>query len=163
TKRPYCDEFLKFCFENFHVGVWSSRKKSNVNKVVNYVMGDMKENLLFCWDASHCTETGFKVIGEWYKPLLLKELKKLWNKYEPTCRGKRGFSMNPTPYFFPSSYTRDILKDDSLGPRGGLRLYLEGLLLAGNVQKYVEQHPFGQAAITSRSPLWDFYLKVSDT
>ncbi|MCL7044597.1 hypothetical protein MKW94_013987, partial [Papaver nudicaule] len=180
TKRPYCDEFLKFCFENFHVGVWSSRKKSNVNKVVKYVMGDMKENLLFCWDVSHCTETGFKVIGEWYKPLVLKELKKLWNKYEPDLPWQKGvfnesntLLLDDSPYkalcnplytaVFPSSYTRDILKDDSLGPRGGLRLYLEGLLLAGNVQKYVEQHPFGQAAITSRSPLWDFYLKVSDT
>lgn len=26
-KRPYCDEFLQFCFDRFNVGVWSSRTK----------------------------------------------------------------------------------------------------------------------------------------
>ncbi|KAG9156596.1 hypothetical protein Leryth_006576 [Lithospermum erythrorhizon] len=26
-KRPFCDEFLEFCFERFSVGVWSSRVK----------------------------------------------------------------------------------------------------------------------------------------
>ncbi|KAF9623074.1 hypothetical protein IFM89_036228 [Coptis chinensis] len=25
-RRPFCDDFLKFCFERFYVGVWSSRK-----------------------------------------------------------------------------------------------------------------------------------------
>ncbi|MCI18172.1 putative FCP1 homology domain-containing protein [Trifolium medium] len=26
-KRPFCDSFLQFCFDKFHVGVWSSRAK----------------------------------------------------------------------------------------------------------------------------------------
>lgn len=26
-KRPFCDDFLNFCFGAFHVGVWSSRLK----------------------------------------------------------------------------------------------------------------------------------------
>ncbi|KAI3996802.1 hypothetical protein MKX01_041102 [Papaver californicum] len=177
TKRPFCDEFLKFCFERFHVGVWSSRKKSNVTNVVNYLMGDMKENLLFCWDVSHCTETGFKLLGDWYKPLVLKELKKLWNKHEPNLPWQKGvfnesntLLLDDSPYkalcnplytaIFPSSYTREVLNDDSLGPGGDLRVYLESLVLAGNVQKYVEQHPFGQPAITSGDPYWGFYLEV---
>ncbi|KAF9625369.1 hypothetical protein IFM89_022161 [Coptis chinensis] len=29
-RRPFCDDFLKFCFERFYVGVWSSRKKLNL-------------------------------------------------------------------------------------------------------------------------------------
>ncbi|KAI3885449.1 hypothetical protein MKX03_036341 [Papaver bracteatum] len=177
TKRPYCDEFLKFCFERFHVGVWSSRKKSNVINVVNFLMGDMKENLLFCWDVSHCTETGFRVLGDWYKPLVLKELKKLWNKHEPNLPWQKGvfnesntLLLDDSPYkalcnpmytaIFPSSYTREVLNDNSLGPGGDLWVYLEGLVLAGNVQQYVEQHPFGQPAITSRNPKWGFYLEV---
>ncbi|KAI3980404.1 hypothetical protein MKX01_003943 [Papaver californicum] len=177
TKRPFCDEFLKFCFERFHVGVWSSRKKGNVTNVVNFLMGDLKENLLFCWDVSHCTETGFKVLGDWYKPLVLKELKKLWNKHEPNLPWQKGvfnesntLLLDDSPYkalcnplytaIFPSSYTREVLNDDSLGPGGDLRVYLEGLVLAGNVQKHVEQHPFGQPAITSEDPCWGFYLEV---
>lgn len=26
-KRPFCDDFLRFCFHNFDVGVWSSRQR----------------------------------------------------------------------------------------------------------------------------------------
>lgn len=26
-RRPYCDDFLRFCFENFELGIWSSRKR----------------------------------------------------------------------------------------------------------------------------------------
>ncbi|KAI3936083.1 hypothetical protein MKW92_032133 [Papaver armeniacum] len=180
TKRPYCDDFLKFCFERFHVGVWSSRTKKNVNKVVDFLMGDLKENLIFCWDQSHCTETGFKVIGHWYKPLILKELKKLWNKHEQNLPWEKGtfnesntLLLDDSPYkalcnplhtgIFPSSYTREDLNDDSLGPGGDIRVYLEGLVEAGNVQKYVERHPFGQPAITRRNPFWCFYRQVHDT
>ncbi|MCL7024802.1 hypothetical protein MKW94_026969 [Papaver nudicaule] len=182
TKRPYCDDFLKFCFERFHVGVWSSRTRKNVDKVVNFLMGDLKENqnLVFCWDQSHCTETGFKVMNHWYKPLILKELKKLWNKHEQNLPWEKGIFnesntllLDDSPYkalcnplhtgIFPSSYTREDLNDNSLGPGGDIRVYLEGLVLAGNVQKYVELHPFGQPAITHRNPFWGFYRKVYDT
>lgn len=26
-RRPFCDEFLEFCFENFVVGIWSSAQQ----------------------------------------------------------------------------------------------------------------------------------------
>ncbi|KAF8010103.1 hypothetical protein BT93_J0918 [Corymbia citriodora subsp. variegata] len=48
-KRPFCVDFLKFCFERFDVGIWSSRNKKNVERVVDYLLGDMKHKLLFCW------------------------------------------------------------------------------------------------------------------
>ncbi|KAI3996800.1 hypothetical protein MKX01_041100 [Papaver californicum] len=159
TKRPYYDDFLKFCFERFHVGVWSSRTKKNVNKVVDFLMGDLKEDLIFCWDQSHCTETGFKVIGHWYKPLILKELKKLWNKHEQNLPWEKGtFNESNTLLLdFPlQSFMQSC-------PGGDIRVYLEGLVEAGNVQKYVERHPFGQPAITYRNPFWGFYRHVYDT
>lgn len=46
------------------------------------------------------------------------------------------------------------------GPGGDLRVYLEGLVLADNVQKYVEQNPFGQRPITNMNLSWSFYLKI---
>ncbi|GFP97915.1 hypothetical protein PHJA_001935600 [Phtheirospermum japonicum] len=46
------------------------------------------------------------------------------------------------------------------GPGGDLRVYLEGLLTSENVQKYVEQHPFGQKAITEKNLSWGFYSNV---
>ncbi|RRT52644.1 hypothetical protein B296_00048737 [Ensete ventricosum] len=48
-KRPFCDDFLKFCFERFHVGVWSSRRRYNVDVVVDFLMGNLRHKLLFCW------------------------------------------------------------------------------------------------------------------
>ncbi|XP_075105705.1 uncharacterized protein LOC107788657 isoform X3 [Nicotiana tabacum] len=54
-KRPYCDEFLKFCFERFDVGIWSSRSKKIIVKVVDYLLGNMKHKLLFCWELERGT------------------------------------------------------------------------------------------------------------
>ncbi|KAI9128393.1 hypothetical protein K1719_001386 [Acacia pycnantha] len=31
--RPQCDEFLRFCFQNFYVVVWTSRKKENADSL----------------------------------------------------------------------------------------------------------------------------------
>ncbi|KAF9609450.1 hypothetical protein IFM89_016250 [Coptis chinensis] len=36
-RRPFCDDFLKFCFERFYVGVWSSRKKLNLVRLLKKV------------------------------------------------------------------------------------------------------------------------------
>jgi len=46
---------------------------------------------------------------------------------------------------------------------GDLRQYLDGLANAENMQKYVEQHPFGQNAINERSEFWNFYRGVLDS
>ncbi|XP_052179552.1 uncharacterized protein LOC127792927 isoform X2 [Diospyros lotus] len=179
-KRPFCDDFLQFCFEKFHVGVWSSRTKRNVESVLDFLMGKSKQNLLFCWDQSHCTDTGFNTVENRDKPLLLKELKKLWEKHESNLPWERGeynesntLLLDDSPYkalknprhtaVFPLSYQYKDVNDNSLGPNGDLRVYLEGLALADNVQKYVELNPFGQRPITETNLSWGFYLKVIGT
>ncbi|MCO5586358.1 hypothetical protein L7F22_040298 [Adiantum nelumboides] len=48
-RRPFCEEFLQFCLENFIVGIWSSAREYNVNNLVDYVFGDAKERLAFSW------------------------------------------------------------------------------------------------------------------
>lgn len=50
-----------------------------------------------------------------------------------------------------------------IGADGDLRVYLEELSAAKDVQKFVEQNPFGQRPISENSPSWDFYLKVIST
>lgn len=50
--------------------------------------------------------------------------------------------------------------DSETGPGGDLRVYLEGVAMADDVQQYVEKHPFGQPAITSSHPDWDFYFNI---
>ncbi|CAL5374478.1 unnamed protein product [Camellia sinensis] len=176
-KRPFCDDFLQFCFERFNVGVWSSRTKRNVESVLDFLMGKSKCNLLFCWDQFHCTDTGYNTVENREKPMLLKELKKLWEKDEPDLPWDRGvynesntLLLDDSPYkalrnpmhtaIFPHPYRYKDVRDNSLGRSGDLRGYLEGLASADNVQKYVQQNPFGQRPITEKNLSWAFYLKV---
>ncbi|PSR89112.1 Uro-adherence factor A like [Actinidia chinensis var. chinensis] len=176
-KRPFYDDFLQFCFERFHVAVWSSRTKKNVKSVLDFLMGKSKHNLLFCWDQSHCTYTGFNTVEDREKPLLLKELNKIWEKHDPDLPWARGYYnksntllLDDSPYkalrnppntaIFPHSYRYKNVNDNSLGPGGDLRVYLERLALADDVQKYVELNPFGQRPITKTNLSWSFYLKI---
>ncbi|MBA0617122.1 hypothetical protein Godav_026596 [Gossypium davidsonii] len=178
-KRPFCDDFLRFCFEKFEVGIWSSRNRRNLERVVDFLMGDMKQKLLFCWDSSHCTTTRYKTLGNRYKPLVFKELRKLWRKSDPNLPWEKGYYnesntllIDDSPYkallnplgtaIFPHPFKFDM-DDDSLGVGGELRVYLERLASAENVQKFLELNPFGQIAITERSHDWGFYSRVIDT
>ncbi|KAL3613177.1 hypothetical protein CASFOL_042963 [Castilleja foliolosa] len=164
-KRPHCDDFLKFCFERFNVGVWTSRTKKNLEPVLEAVLGTDMYKLLFIWDQSHCTDTGLTTVENSQKPLLLKELNKLWDKFDPDLPWERGvynesntLLLDDTPAkassnplyngIFPDTYTFRMTGDNSLGPEGDLRVYLEGLALEENVQEYVKQNPFGQRPIT---------------
>ncbi|CAH1442077.1 unnamed protein product [Lactuca virosa] len=58
-KRPFCEGFLKFCFERFEVGLWSSAMEHNIKAVLNHVTGDVKTKFLFTMDQKECTDTGF--------------------------------------------------------------------------------------------------------
>lgn len=176
-KRPFYYDFLKFCCERFEVGIWSSRSKRIIDKVVDYLLGDLKHKLLFCWDMYQCTDTGFKTLENMHKPLVCKELRKLWEKDYPDLPWEKGdydesntLLIDDSPYkallnpihtgIFPHSYCYRDRSDNSLGPGGELRVYLEGLALTENIQKYIEQHPFGQRAIDETSSLWGFYSTV---
>ncbi|KAE9604427.1 putative FCP1 domain, HAD-like domain-containing protein [Lupinus albus] len=179
-KRPFCDDFLEFCFDRFHVGVWSSRAKSNVDKVIELLMGKFASKLLFCWNQSQCTRTEFTTVENTEKPLLLKELSKLWEKVDPSLPWEKGVFnetntvlLDDSPYkalvnpmhtgIFPYSYRYDDNTDASLGPGGDLRVYLEGLAMAGNVQEYISSNPFGQRPIREANPSWGYYKKVIES
>ncbi|KAK1427236.1 hypothetical protein QVD17_15919 [Tagetes erecta] len=176
-KRPFCDEFLKFCFEKFNVGVWTSRTRRNIERVLKFLAIDPEQQLLFCWDQSHCTDTGFHTLDNSDKPLVLKELKKLWVKEDPNLPWDTGvynesntIFLDDSPYkalrnppytaIFPNSYSYRNTQDNGLGPNGDLRNYLERLAASDNVQKFIEQNPFGQQAITYDDEAWDFYRRI---
>jgi len=178
-RRPYCDDFLNFCALNFELGVWSSRKKENVASVVNIVMRDFKPRLLFCWDMSQCTFTGHKTLENMHKPLVLKELRKLWNKEDPDLPWEDGdysasntLLVDDSPYkalrnpphtaIFPRSYSYLNWNDNSLGPGGDLRVYLQHLAAADDVECFVCNNPFGQPFITESDPHWNFYAQIAN-
>lgn len=50
-QRPSCDEFLKFCFENFKIAIWTSRTRTNFDSVLcdTGIYTEITKNCLFTW------------------------------------------------------------------------------------------------------------------
>ncbi|CAK9138393.1 unnamed protein product [Ilex paraguariensis] len=176
-KRPFCDEFLRFCFQRFEVGIWSAAMRLNIDGVLSSIMGGLRGKLVFVWDQEECTDSGFRSLEKKEKPIFLKELKKLWEKKYSTLPWRIGqYSSTNTllidddPYtallnppntaIFPKKYKADDVNDTYLGPKGEMQLFLEGLEDADDVPTYVKEHPFGQPAITPSHPDWGFYSKI---
>ncbi|CAL1373083.1 unnamed protein product [Linum trigynum] len=174
-KRPYCDDFVKFCLERFQVGIWSSSKESNLDDALDCVMGDLKKQLLFTWDQEECTITEFKCLDNKYKPIFLKDLNQLveslsakGTKYLATetllidSEPYKSLVNPPNTSIFPEEYTVSNVSDNDLGPEGKLRKYLDELSEAEDVPTFVKTNPFGKPAITSSHPDWSFYSKIID-
>ncbi|KAI3503234.1 hypothetical protein L1887_31673 [Cichorium endivia] len=169
-KRPFLDDFLRFCFERFDVGIWSSRTRKILEPVVDYLLGDLKKKLLFLWDLSHCTNSSARSLENRHKFIVFKEIKKIWEKIEYYYDESNTLLLDDSPYkallnpkhsgIFPLSYSYMDTNDNSLGPEGDLRVYLEGVGTTENVKMYVKQHPFGQNDIDEKSPHWAFYSRV---
>ncbi|XAR64624.1 Phosphoprotein phosphatase [Bertholletia excelsa] len=175
-KRPYVEEFMKFCFERFEVGMWSSAMVHNTDDVLSMIMGGLKNKLLFVWDQKKCSNTHFKSLEKADKPIFVKELSKLWAGGQTLPRKPGKFSASNTlliddePYkalrnppntaIFPHTYKVDNGSDDFLGPDGELKQFLDGLAEAEDVPSYVKDHPIGQPPITDSHPDWDFYSKI---
>ncbi|XP_076947522.1 uncharacterized protein LOC143619485 [Bidens hawaiensis] len=173
--RPYCVDFLRFCFERFHVGLWSCFKEQNMQGILTMVMGDLKNKLAFTWDQEHCTDSGFMCPYKQDKPLFFKELSHLWDKMYPNLLWsdeeysasntllitypEKALLNPPNTAIFPPSYDPENKKDDLLGLKGELRVFLNGLVEAEDVQTYVERNPIGEPAITPL-PDWDYYCKI---
>ncbi|KAF2536892.1 hypothetical protein F2Q68_00018741, partial [Brassica cretica] len=177
-KRPFCEEFLKFCFDKFEVGIWSSRKKNNVDRITEFLLGDMKRRLLFCWDMSYCATTTLGSLENRHKYVVFKDLNQLWGKHDPRLPWQKGdynetntVLLDDSPYkallnppytaIFPQSYSHQNKSDTSLGNGGDLRLHLEKLVEAENVQDFIKKNPFGQEAITEASETWEFYREAT--
>ncbi|XP_076949975.1 uncharacterized protein LOC143622821 isoform X1 [Bidens hawaiensis] len=144
-------------------------------------MGDLKNKLLFTWDQEHCTDSGFMCLENQDKPLLFKELNLLWDKKYPNLPWSDGeysasntllftypekallnprVLLQPNTAIFPPSYDPENKNDDLLGPIGELRVFLNGLAEAEDVQSYVESHPIGDPEITPSHRDWAYYWKI---
>ncbi|XP_010496711.1 PREDICTED: uncharacterized protein LOC104773758 [Camelina sativa] len=176
-KRPFCEEFLKFCFDKFEVGIWSSRKLNNVVRITDFLLGDMKSKLLFCWDMSYCATTTVGSLENKHKYVVFKDLNRLWEKHDPNLPWQMGYYnqtntvlLDDSPYkallnppytaIFPHSYNHQNKTDTSLGNGGDLRLHLQRLVEAENVQDFIKNNPFGQEAITEATESWEFYREA---
>jgi hypothetical protein len=45
----------------------------------------------FFQDLSHCTATKFKTLEDKHKPIVFKELRKIWEKHDPTLPWEKGY------------------------------------------------------------------------
>ncbi|KAG5035346.1 hypothetical protein JHK87_010256 [Glycine soja] len=173
TRGPIVTIFYSFALTHF---MW----ESNVNEAIKFLMGKSASKLLFCWNQSHCTETKFTTVENIEKPLVLKEITKLWEKEEPDLPWEKGefnesntLLLDDSPYkalmnprhsaIFPYSYRYYHTRDSELGPGGDLRVYLKGLAKAENVQNYVSENPFGQRPIREANPSWVYYRRVIES
>ncbi|MBN1673919.1 MAG: HAD family hydrolase [Kiritimatiellae bacterium] len=52
--RPHLDRFLAYCFESFHVAVWSSASEDYVTGVVQRFF-TRQEELVFVWSRGRCS------------------------------------------------------------------------------------------------------------
>ncbi|KAL2487250.1 Haloacid dehalogenase-like hydrolase (HAD) superfamily protein [Abeliophyllum distichum] len=177
-KRPFCTEFMKFCFDRFEVGLWSSAEGHNIDAALSCITGAGIENkLAFVWSQDECKKSGFSCLEKREKPLFLKNLKDLWkNEYRSLPWEKGQYSSSntllidnephtcllnpPDTAIFPQPYKKQDSKDTFLGPNGELRGFLEGLADADDVPTYVKEHRIGQPAITPSHPDWNKYVKI---
>ncbi|CAH9106439.1 unnamed protein product [Cuscuta epithymum] len=147
-KRPFCNEFLDFCFDRFVVGLWSSAMDHNIDDALRCVIGDDSRNkLAFFWSQMQCRDSGYGCPGRKAKPVYLKRLKDLWDK-KPGChnrfpweKGQYSASntllidtephvslLNPVnTAIFPEPFKKPNPEDAYLGPNGELQRFLEGL------------------------------------
>ncbi|KAF9619945.1 hypothetical protein IFM89_010561 [Coptis chinensis] len=160
---------------------WHLKEGQSQNKTLDSgkytIITDTLIPLAFCWDQSHYTTTELHAVDNIDKPVILKELVKLWDKEDPNLPWERReynesntVMLDDSPYkalfnsahttIFPTSYDFQNENDNSLGLGGDIRMYLEGLSTSENVQKYIEQHPFGQQALTESDPSWPHYLQL---
>ncbi|KAL2509254.1 Haloacid dehalogenase-like hydrolase (HAD) superfamily protein [Forsythia ovata] len=177
-KRPFCTEFMQFCFQRFEVGLWSSATERNIDGLLVSITGaGMKNKLSFVWGQEECIDSGFHCLRKVEKPLFLKDLKLLWEKKYldlPWRRGQysssntlliddephTGLLNPPNTAIFPRPYKRHDSKDTFLGPNGWLRSFLEGLADADDVPSYVKKHRFGHPPITPSHSDWHYYSKI---
>ncbi|KAL9269957.1 hypothetical protein AKJ16_DCAP12479 [Drosera capensis] len=125
-KRPFCDEFLHFCFERFNVGIWSSRtRKAARYMTISYVVA------------------GKSVRS--YDQITIR--KNEWDNIIAYC-------------VTDAREVKAVVRFVSYGPGGDLRIYLERLADADDVQAFVEASPFGQSPITQTNESWPFYAKI---
>jgi len=75
-KRPYLDEFLSFCRENFDVAVWTSSSEDYAGEVVENIFGK-EHTLSFVWARNRCT---IEYLPEQQTHIWSKNIKKVKEK-----------------------------------------------------------------------------------
>ena len=77
--RPHVRDFLRWCAQRFHVVMWSTALRENIEPIIAAAFGDdgsLAPAAIF--DQSDCTDTGVGHPDNKHKPMLIKRLSVLW-------------------------------------------------------------------------------------
>ncbi|GMI76464.1 hypothetical protein like AT3G29760 [Hibiscus trionum] len=143
--RPGASEFLYSCFTAYEVAIWSSRTRENLEWAL-WRINDLKPRLAFIWDQSHCEQHPS------YPNIFTKNLRHVWDNMPQYNEGntllvddsEAKMINNPeNTYICPKSYKgEDETTHNALEIGGSIRVYLQNLAAADNVQEYVKHHPY---------------------
>ncbi|GMI75463.1 hypothetical protein HRI_001215500 [Hibiscus trionum] len=143
--RHGASEFLYSCFTAYEVAIWSSRRRENLEWAL-WRINDLKPRLAFIWDQSHYEQHPS------YPNIFTKNLRRVWDNMPQYNEGnmllvdesKAKMINNPeNTYICPKSYKgEDETTHNALEIGGSIRVYLQNLAAADNVQEYVKHHPY---------------------
>ncbi|CAI9099431.1 OLC1v1036257C1 [Oldenlandia corymbosa var. corymbosa] len=68
-KRKYSDEFLEFCFERFHVAIWSSRKWDNLDSILQNLFPSARDRFICRYSQEQCHKVN---------QVFCKDLTRIW-------------------------------------------------------------------------------------
>ncbi len=74
-KRPYLQEFIKFCTENFDVAVWTSSTRNYAVKIVEEIFPN-PNNLAFFWSRERCTIRYDEELQETYFEKMMSKVRR---------------------------------------------------------------------------------------
>lgn len=119
NKRPYLDEFLNYCKNNFRIGFWSAATENYVNEVLKHILGDLKPELV--WSEKRCT---FKIQQTFfeYTKVVYKKLKKVWKKKDLNVSKKDVLILDDTYSTYKYNYGNAINIDRFFGEEDDIEL-----------------------------------------
>lgn len=156
-RRPEAASFLEYVLSHFHVGIWSTAQRPNVDDILQALFTTaQREQLAFIMDQRDCT----KVAGEWapgsrHKPLMFKDLNRIWRRFDgfyhidntllvddDPYKAKHNpahTSVHPPPWRDPDKQSADKF----LAEKGVFRVFLEALRrYDGSVRTFVANQSF---------------------
>lgn len=134
--RPYADEFLDFAFENFAVGVWTSGLQRTCDPIIDSVMEEYKNRLLFTYYREHCVPapTPDKPFGT------RKDLQFVFAKFPESFHSANTIIIDDTPEkcshpdiaLCPSPFTDPVAQKDDTGLRAAVEVLRDVLSLGSH-------------------------------
>lgn len=113
-KRPHVDDFLKFCFEHFDVGIWTAAGAGYADWVLSYLLTEeQRKSLIFVHTENRCTQiySMFAPSSEFEYPFIkVKDLKKIFKRKFNGIRYPRHriLIVDDTPHTYRRNYGNAI-------------------------------------------------------